>query len=435
MTDTPYFAQKSLNKHLLIGIILVFCLLGGLGTWAAFASISGAVIAHGTVVVETNVKRVQHRDGGIVGKIFVKNGDYVSAGDLLIKLDDTLTKANLAILTKQIDELMARQVRLEAELNAEKEIIFPQSLILRKNEEHVRKALKGESILFSSKRTILKSQKEQLGFRITQLREQIIGLTSQRDAKSKEIKLISQELVSLERLFKQGLVPSSRILALRREKTRLEGEHGQLTAQIAATKGGISEVKLQLNQIEQKRLTEIAQELREVQTKIVELAERKITAEDQLKRIDIRSPRNGYVHQLTVHTVGGVITAGETFAHIVPQEDTLLVEAKLNPGDIDQISKGQHAVLRFPAFNQRTTPELIGDIKTISADLSHDPNTGASYYLVRLTIKDIEAKKLGTKQLVPGMPVETFIQTEQRTVASYLLKPLKDQIVRSLREE
>ena len=201
------------------------------------------------------------------------------------------------------------------------------------------------------------------------------------------------------------------------------------------TRGQISETELQLTQIDQNLLTKAAEELRDVQTRIVELVERKIVAEDQLKRVEIRSPHTGYIHQLTVHTVGGVIAPGETFALIVPLEDDLLAEVRLDPGSIDQVHLDQKVVLRFPAFNQRRTPEIDGLIQTISADPTQDQTNGLSFYLVRIQIGDAELEKLGTKTLVPGMPVEAYIQTTERTVMSYLLKPLGDQIMRSFREE
>ncbi|MBL4756879.1 MAG: HlyD family type I secretion periplasmic adaptor subunit [Rhizobiales bacterium] len=435
MEKAPTIVARSLNRHLLFGMLIILTLIGGIGGWAAIASISGAIIAQGTLVVESNVKQVQHRDGGIVSEILVENGDRVSVGDLLVRLDDTLTRANLAIVTKQMDELMARQARLEAEQNNDETIVFPQSLLARKNETHLEKAIAGEISLINARRTIRHSQKEQLRFRIEQLDQEILGLRAQREAKSAEINLIAQELEGLEGLHERGHVPLTRILALQREEARLGGETGQLVAQIARTRGQISEIELQLTQLGQNLLTEVVQELREVQSRIVELVERRVAAEDQLKHVEIRSPRSGHVHQLSVHTVGGVISPGETFALIVPEEDKLIVEARLDPANIDQVTIGQNVVLRFSAFNQRTTPEIEGFMQTISADLSQDQTNGQSFYLVRIRIVDAELEKLGGNNIVPGMPVEAFIQTAERTVMSYLLKPLGDQIMRSFREE
>lgn len=435
MNQSTNTAALSINKHLFVGFLVIIILIGGLGGWAAFTSISGAIIAEGIVVVESNIKKVQHREGGIVGAIYVKDGDRVLAGDLLVQLDDTLMRANLAIITKQLDELMTRQARFEAERNNEKEIKFPTQLIARKAELHLEKAFSGEIVLFETRHTILKSQKDQNIIRIDQLREEILGLAAQVQSKQKELSLIGQELKGLEVLLKKGHVPVTRILALQREEARLEGDKGQLIAQIARTHGQIAESELQLTQLDQNRLSEVVEEMRNIQTRIVELEERRITAQDQLQRVDIRSPRAGYVHQLSVHTVGGVITSGEVFATIVPEEDKLMVEARLEPSSIDEIQIGQNTTLRFSAFNQRNTPEIDGSVQTISADLTHDQGSGQSFYKMRIRINENDLVKLGSKVLVPGMPVEAFIQTSDRTVLSYLLKPLSDQIMRSFREE
>lgn len=435
MNQSTNTAALSINKHLFVGFLVIIILIGGLGGWAAFTSISGAIIAEGIVVVESNIKKVQHREGGIVGAIYVKDGDRVLAGDLLVQLDDTLMRANLAIITKQLDELMTRQARFEAERNNEKEIKFPTQLIARKAELHLEKAFSGEIVLFETRHTILKSQKDQNIIRIDQLREEILGLAAQVQSKQKELSLIGQELKGLEVLLKKGHVPVTRILALQREEARLEGDKGQLIAQIARTHGQIAESELQLTQLDQNRLSEVVEEMRNIQTRIVELEERRITAQDQLQRVDIRSPRAGYVHQLSVHTVGGVITSGEVFATIVPEEDKLMVEARLEPSSIDEIQIGQNTTLRFSAFNQRNTPEIDGSVQTISADLTHDQGSGQSFYKMRIRINENDFVKLGSKVLVPGMPVEAFIQTSDRTVISYLLKPLSDQIMRSFREE
>jgi HlyD family secretion protein len=252
-------------------------------------------------------------------------------------------------------------------------------------------------------------------------------------AKKREIELIGQELEGVRELWRKNLVQIQRVTALERDAARLEGERGHLIAATAQSKGKISEIELQIIQIDQELRSEVAKELREVQAKIAELVERKIAAEDQLKRIDIRAPQDGVVHQLTVHTVGGVITAGEAMMVIVPEADNLTVEAKLNPQDIDQVHAGQNAALRFSTFNQRTTPELTGVVTRVSADLTTDQRTGMSYYTVRISIPENEVARLGGLKLLPGMPLEAFIQTGERTVLSYLTKPFTDQAARAFR--
>ncbi|TKB87577.1 MAG: HlyD family type I secretion periplasmic adaptor subunit, partial [Mesorhizobium sp.] len=278
-------------------------------------------------------------------------------------------------------------------------------------------------------------QKAQLEERIAQLSEEVSGLTEQRDAKSQEIKLIGLELDGMRKLWHRKLVSIDRITTLERDAVRLEGEHGNLTAAIAQSKGHTSEIRLQIIQIDQDLRSEVATELRDVQAKLAELVEQKVSAEDQLRRIDIRSPQTGVVHQLGVHTVGGVISAGELIMQIVPVTDDLTVEARVAPQDIDQLTPRQSATLRLSAFNQRITPELNGVVSEISPDLSIDERSGTSFYTVRVTLPRTELTRLKGLTLAPGMPVEVFFSTGSRTMLSYLVKPLEDQIQRAFREE
>jgi HlyD family secretion protein len=266
------------------------------------------------------------------------------------------------------------------------------------------------------------------------LREEIRGLEAQVVAKRKQVGLINQELEGVEKLYKQNLVPITRLTSLQREASRLDGEDGQLVAQIASSKGKIAETELQMIQLVQDMKKEVATDLRDTQSKIGELVERKITAEDQLKRIDIRAPQDGFVHQSSVHTVGGVINAGEPIMLIVPQADSLVVEARIAPQDIDQVHPGQQVTLRFSAFSQRTTPEIFATLSRISADLTRETQSNIAYYTIRVTIPEEELKKLEGKVLLPGMPVEAFIQTGSRTALSYLIKPFEDQVARAFRE-
>jgi len=426
---------KSMRTHALIGSLVVALLLGGLGGWMALASIAGAVIASGTVVVENNIKRIQHREGGIVGSIFVKDGDTVEAGSLLIRLDDTLNRANLSIITKQMDALKSRQARLEAERNGRLSIMVPEFLFTRSNDADIAKMIADEEMLFLARRATLASQKKQLKEQIDQLREEIRGLTAQELSKQEQSRIIRDEITDLQELFKKGFTPKSRILVLQRGAARLGGESAQLISNVARTKGRISETKLQLIQINQNTRAEVIQELRDGQVKLAELTERKIAAEDQLKRMDIRAPKSGIVLQLAVHTIGGVIAGGETIMMIVPQKDNLTVEVQVEPTDIDQLQTGQPVVLRFPSFNQSTTPELNGSISKIAADLTRDQVTGTQFYVTRIDLPITETAKLGSNGLKPGMPVEAFMQTGERTALSYLTKPITDQIMRAFREE
>lgn len=433
-TDSDGTLVRSIKAHMLWAVLITALLVGGIGAWATMTEIAGAVVATGTVVVETNIKQVQHQEGGIVSSIRVQNGDLVTAGDLLITLDDTVTRANLKVITQQLDELLAQEARLLVEQSGAEEILFPEPVSALEDNQIFEQMRYNQSLLLEARRNSLSGRKTQLKEQITQFEKQIEGLSAQRDAKAKEIALIREELADLERLLALDLVSASRVMALKRDQARLEGEHGGFIAQIAQTREGISERSIQILQIEEEARADVLQQLQETRSRIAQLHEQRIAAEDKLTRVDIRAPRSGYVHNLTVHTLGGVISAAETVMVIVPQEDLLVVEAQVQPVDIDQLSAKQQATIRLPSFDQRTTPELKAALKTISADLMLDQTTGLSYYLARLTIPDEELEKLNGKTLIPGMPVEAFIKTEDRTVLSYLIKPIKDQIAHALKE-
>jgi HlyD family secretion protein len=435
MTQSLPDPRHSIRRHLLAGVALVVLLAGGVGGWAATTELAGAVIAPGNLVVETNVKKVQHPTGGVVGELRVRDGTPVKAGDVVVRLVDTVTRANLAIVVKSLDELAARQARLEAERDGAAAPSFPAELLARRSDPAVVRLIAGEQKLFETRRSAQQGQKAQLKERVGQLQEQIAGLTDQITAKRRETALIGEELKGVRELWQKNLVPLTRVTALDRDAARLEGERGSLVSAVAQTKGKITETELQILQIDQDLGTEVGKELAEIRGKVSELVEKRVAAEDQLKRIDIRAPQDGTVHQLSVHTVGGVITPnGEPLMLIVPKADALTVEARIAPQEIDRVHVGQRAVLRFSAFNQRTTPELNGAVSVVSADISTDPKTGASFYTVRIAISGAELARLGGLKLVPGMPVESFIQTEQRTVLSYLTKPLADQALKAFRE-
>ncbi len=436
MADTPTVeTSESIQRHMVAGVTVVLMLVGGVGGWAATTELSGALIAPGAIVVDTNIKKVQHPTGGVVGEVRVRDGDRVKVGDVVVRLDETVTRANLSIVTKGLNELAARKARLEAERDGLDAIQFPGELLARQNDPEVATAMASERKLFDLRRNARTGQRSQLRQRVGQLQEEIGGLTAQQTAKGKEIALIERELIGVRDLFQKNLIQINRLTQLEREATRLDGERGSLIASVAQSKGKIAELELQILQIDQDLSSEVAKELRDVDGKIGEFVERKVTAEDQLKRIDIRAPQDGTVFQSNVHTVGGVITAGDAIMMIVPDADNLTVEAKVNPQDIDQLRVGQKALLRFTTFNQRTTPEIFGSVTRISADISTDQRSGAAFYTIRIGMTAKEIARLGEVRLVPGMPVETFVQTGDRTVISYLVKPLYDQLSRAFREK
>ena len=425
----------SIKRHLLVGLSVVILLAGGLGGWASTAQISGALIAPGSIVVESNVKKVQHPTGGVVGEVRAHDGDLVKAGDIVVRLDDTVTKASLAIVTKNLDGLWARAARLEAEQRGLDKITFPPMLTDRVSDPEVKAVMASEAKLFEVRVNGRTGQKAQLRERIVQLNEEIAGLAAQEKAKDQEIELVQKELTGVSDLYDKHLVQLSRLTTLQRDAARLSGERAQYIASRAQAKGKITETELQIIQVDKDVVSDVSKDLRETNDKIGEFVERKVTAEDQLRRVDIRAPQDGMVLQSSVHTVGGVITAGDAIMLIVPQADDLQVEAKVNPQDIDKLQVGQKTLLRLSAFNQRTTPELNGVVTRVSPDVTTDQRTGQSYYTIRVSMPAEEVARLGDVKLIPGMPVEAFVQTGERTLLSYLIKPLNDQLMRAFREK
>src|SRR6202046_1977726 len=425
----------SIKRHLLVGLSVVILLAGGLGGWASTAQISGALIAPGSIVVESNVKKVQHPTGGVVGEVRAHDGDLVKAGDIVVRLDDTVTKASLAIVTKNLDGLWARAARLEAEQQGLDKIVFPPMLLDRANDPDVKNVMASESKLFEVRTTGRIGQKAQLHERVSQLHEEIAGLEAQEKAKDQEIALVEKELVGVRTLYDQHLVQFARLTTLERDAARLAGERAQYIAARAQARGKITETELQIIQVDKDLVSDVSKDLRETHDKIGEFVERKVTAEDQLRQIVIRAPPSGLVEQRTGHPVSGGTTAGDAIMMSVPQADDLQVEAKVNPQDIDKLQIGQKTLLRLSAFNQRTTPELNGLVTRVSPDVTTDQRTGQSYYTIRVSMPPEEVARLGEAKLIPGMPVEAFVQTGDRTMLSYLIKPLHDQMMRAFREK
>jgi HlyD family secretion protein len=413
-------------------ILIIATLLAG--GWLVFMPLAGAVAVPGNLVVQSNVKAIQHPTGGVVAEIKVHNGMRVAAGDLLVRLDATQTQANLQMVSKQLDELRARIARLLAERDGLDRPQIPSELKGRSTEDAVRSLLASEDSLFKARLNARTSQKDLLQGRVAQLSEEISGLEAQVASKAKQLELIAGEMSGVQDLYDKRLVPLTRLTTLQRETARIEGERGQLTSAIAETKSKIGEAQLQIVRLDQDFRTDVVKELGETQGKEAELGERAVAARDQLNRIEIRAPTSGVINQLSIHTIGGVIRAGDTIMQIVPDTDDLQIEARLQPNDIDQVRPGQQAFVRFSAFNQRLTPQLIGAVSYVSADTSHDQQTNAPYFTVRIALAEGELRRLGGLQLVPGMPAEVFMQTGSRTMMSYLLKPITDQLHRAFIE-
>ncbi len=427
--------RASIRRHLLVTGALSLALVPGVGGWAALTSFAGAVIAPGQLVVESEVKKVQHPTGGVVGALLVKDGDRVRAGDVLVRLDETQTRANLDITRKALDELAARRARDEAERDGAATVAFPRELLAQRTANpEIEPLIEGESRLFAARLASREGQRAQLTERAAQLGQEVTGLTEQAAAKAREIALIGTELGGVRTLYAKNLVPITRVTALERDAARLEGERGQLVASTASARGKIAETKLQILQVDAEMRAEVGKDLAEIRGKWSELVEKRVAAEDQLKRVELRAPQNGVVHQMSVHTVGGLVVPSEPAMLIVPDADRLTVEIRVQPQDIDSVRLGQRAVLRFSAFNARTTPEVDGTVTRVSADVTADQKTGQSYYTARVGFSGAELARLGELRLVPGMPVEAHLQIGERTVLSYLVKPLSDQIAKAWRE-
>jgi HlyD family secretion protein len=430
----PINTNSSLRRFQVVGFLSVLLMVGVVGGWANFTELNGAVIAPATIMVESYSKKVQHKEGGIVGDIRVKDGDRVEMGQALIVLDNTETKSELAIIDGLLDEALAKRARLEAQRDRASTITFPPEVLARAGEPGVAAIMAGQTKLFNARLQAVVGKKDQLTQQIGQLTEQIGGLESQKISKEKQLTLISAELTDLKDLQSKGLVPISRVMAMDRETARLDGERGELVASKASAEARIAEVKVQILQIDEEDLSQTLTDLRDIEGKVAELKERKLAIASRLERMVIKSPITGDVYQLAVHTIGGVIGPGEPLMLIVPEADELILQAQVMPQDIDKVRPGQIAHIRFPAFNSRLTPEVAAEVTQISADTSRLEANSPAFYSVRLMISATELAKLGSNKLKPGMPAEAFIQTEAQTPMTYFLKPLTDQFAHALRE-
>ncbi|WP_342359352.1 HlyD family type I secretion periplasmic adaptor subunit [Terrarubrum flagellatum] len=426
---------RSIHNHALAGLFVTLGLIGGLAGWSALARVSGAVIAQGQVAVESSSKKVQHPEGGVVAELRARDGDRVKAGDLLIRLDDTVVRANLAILAKSYDELTAQQARLAAERDEAAEIRFPDALLKRATTDaDAQAAIAGQVTIFKSRRTARETGRTQLKEQIRQLQASIEGLIAQRAARESELTLIAEELKGVRELYAKNLAPIARVNALDRDRTRIEGERGKLIADIAAARGSIAEKDIQIARADDDFRSEVVKDLSAAISKLNETVERKIAAEDRLARIEIRAPATGMIHQQSVFTVGGVLGPGEAAMYVVPENDKLVVDAMVEPQDIEHVHFGQRVEVKFSGFADRNIKLSSGEVASISPDLIEDQQTRRRFYKIKVSVeppKNAEGKPLA---LIPGMPAEAFIIKGERTVLAYLLQPMRDQMQRVFRE-
>ncbi len=426
------WAQKSLRRHMAVVLGATFALVGGVGGWAATQQIASAIIAPGVVVVDDNVKKIQHLTGGNISEIRIREGQHVKAGETLIVLDGTRLRASLSIVEKLLAQLYTKRARLQAESLKEKTLSIPEELA----------GLPGAGDFIRMQQELLISRLDgmvtmvgQLKSRQLQLDEEIIGFSMQIKASEDTLVSINKELSTQEKLFAQKAVSSQRVLQLTRERSVYEGERGEQIAKRSQSKGKKDEIDLQLSNLHLSRQTEISNDLTDTQALIFENEEKRRASQDELNRLEIISPVDGRALQLAVHTTNGVVNPGQDLVVIVPDSQKLTVEARIQTRDIDQLQVGQPVRLRFTAFNQRTTPEADGVVTNIAADAVVDQATRLTYYPVRVEPTKKSVEKLGSLLLYPGMPAEVFANINDRTVVSYLMKPFTDQIQHAFREE
>lgn len=429
MSRAPY----SPALPLIVGLSALVLLIGGIGFWSVRTQIAGAIIATGLIEVEHNRQIVQHAEGGTVGTIHARDGDIVRTGDSLLHLDDTLLRSDLSVIDLQLVELTARRARLEAERDDADTLTLPPELAAR-TDAVAQNQIAGQQKLFAARFDTLDRELTQLGERVLQTENRVAGTEAQITALRTQEALVADELADQQKLLAKGLVPAARVSNLAKDAARLSGEIGALTARVAEYRSEIASTKIErLKRLTTRREKAIS-ELRDIRFRELELTEKRRGLAERLARLDIRAPVSGIVYGSTVFAEGAVIQPAEALMYIVPQDQPLIVSAQVEAIHIDQVHVGQSASLRFPAFNQRITPEVAGQVLTVSADILRDETTGVSFYRVDIMPRAADLTKLGSQPLLPGMPVETFLKTDERTPLSYLTKPLTDYFGRAFRE-
>jgi len=418
-----------------IGLVALVVLLGGFGLWAVEANIAGAIIAPGRIEVDQNRQVLQHQDGGVVAGVAVREGDRVKKGDLLIKLDDTRLRSELLIAEGQLFEIVARNGRLKAERDETVEIAFDQLLLdAAQTRPQLTELIDGQQRLFETRIDSANQSIEQLEKRKAQIANQVDGVQAQQQAVETQLSLLQEELLAQQDLLDKGLAQSSRVLALRREDARLRGTVGELTASAAENEGRITEIDLEILSLATQRKEEAITQLRDLQYREFELREQRLSLQERLSRLDITAPVSGLIFGLTVFAERAVIQPAEALMYIVPQDRPMVIAGEIEPINVDEVYLGQDVTLRFSTFDARTTPEVFGTVSSISGDAFRDDATGRSFYRVEMTLKDGEIDRLGDVDLVPGMPVDGFIRTTDRSPMTYLLKPFTDYFKRAFRE-
>ena len=428
--------EWSARRPIIIGVFWLLILVGGFGTWSVMFSISGAVIASGRIEVDQNRQVVQHLDGGIVSEILIDEGDMVAQGAVLLRLDSSQLQSQLVITEGQLFELMARRGRLEAIRDEEDGIRFdPELNELATNRPELQDLMDGQQRLFQARKESTSRKTEQLQKRISQVRDQIVGIKAQQQSMRVQLELISEELANQMTLFERGLAQAGTVLNLRRTEADLGGNLGELIASQAQAEGRITETDIEIIGLGTTQREEAISRLRDLRYQELELAENRRSLLERLDRLEITAPVSGIVYGLGVHTQRAVIRPAEPLLYLVPQDRPLVIAAQVAPTDIDQIFVGQEVTLRFSALDQRSTPELFGTVMLISADIFEDEATRISHYRVEIELKDGELARLPENTvLIPGMPVESYIRTADLSPISYLMKPFTDYFIKAFRE-
>lgn len=434
--DKPARQKWQAKLPLSVGFLALVTLLAGFGGWSVFTIISGAIVAPGRIEVENNRQVVQHPTGGVVGEINVQEGSTVEAGQVLLRLDDTSVKSELAVVEGQYFELMARRGGLEAERDGLEAIQFDPKVVRAAAENpEIQILLEGQQRLFEARRTSLQSELNQMQERKVQISAQIDGLDAQLGALEKQLILTTKELADQQNLLDKGLAQASRVSALQREVARIEGLKGEVAASKAEAGGRMVENDIGILRVSSARREDAITRLRDMQYREFEMAERRIVARDALEKLAIRAPMSGSVYGLEVHAVRSVIQPAQPLMYIVPKDRRLVISSRVDPIHVDQVFIGQQVILHFSAFNSRTTPELNGTIVKLSADAFTDEATRVSYYQVEIAPLPGEYDKLEGLILLPGMPVEAFIKTADRSPMSYFLKPMAEYFKKAFRED
>ncbi|MGJ8609851.1 MAG: HlyD family type I secretion periplasmic adaptor subunit [Octadecabacter sp.] len=426
--------EWSARNPLTVGVLALVVLVGGFGGWAVFAQITGAVIVSGLIEVDQNRQVVQHADGGMVTDIYVTEGDTVQTNDVLVRLDAQDLQASLSVVEGQLFEVLARRARFEAERDSSNTLTFD-PLLDTGDAETVADLKSGQVNLFEARLETVARRIEALANRKDQISTQITGVQAQQVALGTQIELIAEELASQQSLLDRGLAQASTILNLRREEARLLGQLGELAASVGGAEERITEIEIELLGLETTRREEAITRLRDLQFNELELRERRITIVRQLERLEIRAPVGGIVYGMQIFGKGAVIRPADALLFIIPQDRPLVIATQVSPTDIDVLTIGQDVAVRFSALDQRTTPELYGKVAVVSADAFTDNATSASYYRAEIQLNEGELDRLpdGTT-LIPGMPVEAFIRTADRTPFNYLVRPLSDYVARTFRD-